>query len=332
LNDVVTFNFASILSAISVTGAITAASTETVNINYSPTTALTAFGVANVTTAAALGTQTVNVSGTAAFTLGTVTADNLTTTGVGSTGSVNATLANGTAGAIFTGGAGAATIIGSTSADLFTGGAGADSFRNTVGGAAVTAADRMTGGGGADTYILGGISAQAATAAATSYALVPNVSDFSISGANGIDILSLSSTLLSSGASASRGLTADTAVAAGSTGIISMGSASAGTAWVAGTALVKLTASTAVAGNLQTLFNSAIGDSTITGFTAADDIFVTLHDSTNNKMVVLMVDVAGGVTNTVLETADVVQLIGTVDMTAANYALFGTANFSIIGS
>jgi len=272
------------------------------------------------------------VSGTAAFTLGTVTADNLTTTGVGSTGSVNATLANGTAGAIFTGGAGPATIVGSTSADLFTGGAGADSFRNTVGGAAVTAADRMTGGGGADTYILGGISAQAATAAATAYALVPNVSDFSISGANGIDILSLSSTLASSGASASRGLTANTAVAAGSTGIISMGSASIGTAWVAATALVKLTASTAVAGDLQTLFNSAIGTSTITGFTNGDDVFVTLHDSTNNKMVVLMVDVAGGVTNTVLETADVVQLIGTVDMTAANYALLGTANFSIIGS
>ncbi len=95
-------------------------------------------------------------------------------------------------------------------------------------------------------------------------------------------------------------------------------------------AMFMLTASTAVAGDLQTLFNSAIGTSTITGFTAADDVFVMLHDSTNNKMVVLMVDVGGA--DTTLGNADVVQLIGTVDMTAANYALLGTANFSIIGT
>jgi len=332
LADSLTFNFGASLTP-ALTGAITAASTETLNINYSPTTAGTAFSVANITLAAALGNQTVNISGTGAFTLGTVTADVLNATGVGSTGSIaSATLANGTSGVIFNGGAGAASIIGSTAADQFNGGGGNDTFRNTAGGAAVTAADRMTGGAGNDTFILSGISAQAGTAVATAYTAAPNVTDFSISGANGVDILSLSSTLASSGQSASRGLTANTAVAAGSTVITSMNSSSAGTAFTANTALVKLTAATAVTGTLQDLFNAAIGTSTITGFTNGDDVFVSLFDSTNLRMVILSVDVAGGATNTVLETGDVVTLVGTIDMTSANYTSFAAANLAVIGS
>jgi hypothetical protein len=330
LADTLNLNFGANNITGTATGGITAATTETLNLSFSPTTALTAFGAgaAGITLAAALGTQTVNVSGTAAFALGPVTADNLTTTGVGSTGSVSATLANGTAGAVFTGGAGPATIIGSTSADLFTGGAGADVFTNTAGGASVTAADRMTGGGGADTYSLNGQSAQAGTAAATAYALVPNVSDFSISGANGIDILALPSTLLSSGQSANPGVAASTAVAAGSTVIQSLGSATVGAALTASADLIKLTASTAVTGTLQELFAAAIGTTTITGLTNGDDLFVSLHDSTNNKMVILSVDISTGV-NTALQAVDAVTLVGSIDMTAANYALFGIANLAI---
>lgn len=330
LADSLTFTFGA-LTTPALAGAITAAATETVTINYTPTTAGTAFSVANITTAAALGTQTVNINGTGAFTLGTVTADNLNTTGVGSTGSVSATLANGTAGAVFTGGAGAATIIGSTSADQFTGGIGADSFRNTAGGAAVTAADRMTGGAGSDTFILGGITAQAATAAATAYALAPNVTDFSISGANGVDMLSLSAVLASSGQSANPGVAAGTAVAAGSTVIQTVALNAAATTLTTSADLIKLTTATAATGTLQQLFNAAIGSATITTLTAGDDLFVSVYDSTNAKMVILSVDISGG-TNTTLETGDVVSLVGTLDMAAAQYASFGVANLAIIGS
>jgi len=330
LADSATFTFGA-LTTPAITGAITAATTETVTINYSPTTAGTAFSVANIVTAAALGTQTVNISGTGAFTLGTVTADNLTTTGVGSTGSVSATLANGTAGAIFTGGAGPATIIGSTSADSFTGGAGADSFRTTVTGASATAADRMTGGAGSDTFILSGSTAQGGTASATAYALAANVSDFSISGSNGTDLLSLSATA-GNYAGSSAFFAGVAAAAAASTGIQSVAVNAAAAAITAGTDLIKLTTATAVTGTLQELFNAAIGTSTITGLTANDDIFVSLFDSTNLKMVILHVDAGAAGTNTIVETADTVTLVGTIDMTAANYALFANTNLQIIAA
>ena len=45
-------------------------------------------------------------------------------------------------------------------------------------------------------------------------------------------------------------------------------------------------------------------------------------------MVLLIVDTVTATSGT-LDTGDVVTLIGTIDMTAANYALFGTANFAI---
>jgi hypothetical protein len=340
LADSATFTFGA-KTTPAITGAITAATTETVTINYSPTTALTAFSVANITTAAALGTQTVNINGTGAFALGTVTADNLTTTGVGSTGSVSATLANGSSGAIFTGGAGPATIIGSTSGDLFTGGAGADSFRTTASGAAVTSTDRMTGGQGNDTFILSGSTTAGASVAQTpelAYTTVPNITDFSISGTNGVDILSLSATAAnySGGAGAATGfatgIAAATAVAAGSSVIASIATAG-GAGILTHTAnstmdLIKFTTAVTGATTMQGMFNSAIGNGTITGLQAGDEMFFVMFDSTNLKMVVGSVDAA----DTAIATADVVNIIGTVDMTAANYALFGTANFSLTGA
>ena len=332
LADSVTFNFGAKTTPV-LTGAITAATTETININYSGTDAGTAFSVVNVTTAAALGTQTVNVSGTGAFTLGVVTADNLSSTGVGSTGSISATLANGTAGAVFTGGAGPATIIGSTVADQFTGGAGADTFRNTATGAGVTAADRMTGGAGADTYILNGDVASGT--AVTIYATAPNITDFSISGANGIDVLQLSAT---KGNYATVALTnfngTVAAAAAGSTVVMGQAVNGGAVAITAGTDIIKLTTATAATGTLQQLFDAAIGTGTVTGIgVTGQEIFFTVFDSTNLKMVVGIVDsdpAAGG--DTAIGTGDTVTLIGTVDMTAANYALFTNANFSIIAA
>jgi hypothetical protein len=329
LADSATFTFGA-KTTPAIGTAIVAATTETVTINYSPTTAATAFNVAGITLASALGTQTVNINGTGAlFILGTVTADNLITTGVGSTGTVSATLANGTAGAIFTGGAGAATITGSTSADSLTGGAGNDVLANRATGGTASAADRLVGGAGNDTFILRGD--VAAGVLSTIAATAANISDFSISGANGIDILQLSNTTGNYNAAGT--MIGGGAVAAGTSVITSIATATGTAVATDATAdLVKLTTGLAEA-SLQTMFNSAILANTVTGYAAASSIFVTMYDTTNLRMIVMTANVASaGGTNTTLETGDVVTLVGTVDMTAANYALFGTANFSIIGA
>jgi hypothetical protein len=167
---------------------------------------------------------------------------------------------------------------------------------------------------------------------ATATAAAARITDFSISGTNGVDILSLSSTFGNySGASGfSTHLATATAVAAGNTVVMALGATSAGTALTAGTDLIRLTASTAVTGTFQQLFNAAIGTSTATGVsTAGLDLFFSLYDSTNSKMLVGVVDSGG---NTVIETGDTVTLVGSIDMTAADYALFTNANLAFVAA
>ena len=57
-------------------------------------------------------------------------------------------------------------------------------------------------------------------------------------------------------------------------------------------------------------------------------IAASFYDTTNSVMVIVAADGGSGGTATVLETADVVRLIGTVAMTAANYALIDADNFA----
>jgi hypothetical protein len=104
---------------------------------------------------------------------------------------------------------------------------------------------------------------------------------------------------------------------------------------VAGTDVLKLTtAITTTSGTttLQQAFNTAIGTATITGLTASDDIFFTFYDNTTARMIVGLVDAGGAGTNTIVETGDTVTLIGTVDMTAADYALFTNAQLGIVAA
>jgi hypothetical protein len=192
----------------------------------------------------------------------------------------------------------------------------------------------LTGGAGIDTFILrGDVTGAGATLAA--YGTVPRVTDFVV----GTDILALSVTTANygNGHAALTGLTTGVAAAAaGATAIQDLGAASAGTAYTAGSDLIKLTASVATTTNMtiQQAFIAAIGTSTITGLDAGKEIFVSFYDSTNSRMVVLLADPVGTGTNTVLEgiAADTVSLIGTIDMTAANYALFSAASLSLIAA
>jgi len=190
---------------------------------------------------------------------------------------------------------------------------------------------------GSDTFKLIGDSVQAAAAPATAYALVPNISDFSISGSGGTDVVSLSATkTLYAGASALTDLFAGIAVAAAGSTVISTLAKDAGAAALNGstittTDLIKLTTAATVAGavdTVQEMFDSAIGTSTMTNVGTGKEMFVSYFDATNLKMVLLIVDTVTATSGT-LDTGDVVTLIGTIDMTAANYALFGTANFAI---
>ena len=160
-----------------------------------------------------------------------------------------------------------------------------------------------------------------------------SISDFSISGSNGIDKIQLSATNTQYAGAATAFDANIAAAAAGSTVLMSVAVGAvgaAGTAITTGTDIIKLTTSTAVTGTLQQLFNAAIGGASVTGISAdGRETFFMLHDSTNNKMVIGTVDAGAG--NSVIASGDVVTLIGTVDMTAANYALFTNANF-IIGA
>ena len=200
---------------------------------------------------------------------------------------------------------------------------------NRATGGNASAADRLVGGAGNDTFILRGdvasgvLSTIAATAA--------NISDFSISGANGIDILQLSNTTGNYNAAGT--MIGGGAVAAGTSVITSIATATGTAVATDATAdLIKLTTGLVEGVSLQAMFNTAIGGNTVTGYAAASSIFVTMFDTTNLRMIVMTADVATGAGGTTLQTADVVTLVGTVNMSAADYALFGTANFSIIGA
>ena len=74
--------------------------------------------------------------------------------------------------------------------------------------------------------------------------------------------------------------------------------------------------------------NAAIGTSTVTGFTQGQETFFTLYDTTNSRMAIGLVDSVTA-NDTIIDTGDIVTLIGTMNMTAVDYALFGIANLAI---
>ena len=326
--DTLTLRFNDGLSAVNTytLASVVAVGTETINVVatdnavISSLAASTAFTGMTVTgagtvsiTSAALAANTNSVinasAATGAFTyVGTLaTANGLKVTG-------SATAANSFTGA-------SATTLG----DTFIGGAAADTFINGVTAQANTGGDVFTGGGAADTFLLRG--SVASGVATTIYATASRITDFTVG--SGGDILSLSSTIANYFAGTNfAGLTATTGVAAGATVIQSVAASSGAAAMTAGVGLLKLTTSVADTTSLQTMFNSAIGTSTVTGVGQGTELFFSLYDTTNSRMVVGIVDSVTA-NDTVIDTGDIVRLIGTANMTAADYALFTNANLSI---
>lgn len=288
----------------------TASTAGTVNV-FGGTTALTA-------TAA---TESIIITGATAITFtGAVTADVINASAL--TGVLTVTAGPATA-ATITGGSAADVIVGSTAADIIIGGAGADFITNTADGANTTAGDVLTGGAGFDTFTLIGSSASAGN-----YNGAPNITDFTVgTTATTTDLIRLSST----NGSYSAGLSVDgnATGASGSVGLQSV--AQNGAAIDAGTTntveFFKLTTGVAFTTNLQSTFNAAIGTGTVTNLTAG--VYAgSLYDTTNNVMVIFEVDVNTGAATTTLETADTVRLIGTISMTATDYASISAIHFA----
>jgi len=306
-------------------GTMTYTGIETVNIATSGTSLMD--GAHTLPTSAA--NEAMNISGTGTLTLGAVTADTVTSTMTG-TGTLTLSLAGATN---YTGGANIDSVVGSTSADIISAGASADTIQNTAVGAAVTANDILTGGDGFDTFVLIGDSASA-----TNYNGSPTITDFTVSATAGqTDLLAFSAdnTSYNDDGGTDSGLADGAAgvddVGTGDSVVIQEIAQSNGAAAVSGvtTNFFKLTTAVAFSTNLQGTFNAAIGTSTITGLNADSQYLYSLYDTTNDVMVIGTADANGGAATIVLQTADVVNLVATVAMTEAEYALIDADNFAV---
>jgi len=303
-------------------GAFAYTGIETVNIATSGTSLMD--GAHTLPTSAA--NEAMNISGTGTLTLGAVTADTVTNTMTG-TGTLSMSLAAATN---YTGGANVDSVVGSTSADIISGGASADTIQNQAVTVDNTANDILTGGDGFDTFVLVGDSASAAN-----YNGSPTITDFTVGAtATTTDFLAFTAgnTAYNDDSGTDSGLAdaaGDAAVAAADAVVIQTVAQNAGAAAVSGatTNFFKLTTAVAFSTDLQGTFNAAIGTSTVTGLTANTQLLYSLYDTTNEVMVIGSADINGTGTTTVFETADVVNLIATVGMTAAEYATIDADNF-----
>jgi len=309
-----------------------------VTINGAETVNITSQGGANTFGAGfsltdTAANQAIVITGSQSLTFtGAVRADSINASGMTGTATLTLTGGTGTTATTITGTANGDTLNGSTLGDIIDGGAGADTIANVITGTSASAADVITGGAGFDTFILRGDTATGALA--TILNTTSLITDFTVgSSATTTDILSLSSTNTNYGNAGTgfhAGIAAATAVAAGSTVIQTVAQNAAAAALVTGTDLIKLTTGVATTGlTLQAAFNAAIGTGTVTGLGAGTEAFVSMYDSTNGRMLILVADANSG-TNTVLETGDLVSLVGSITMSATDYANFSAANLALI--
>ncbi|MCK9993369.1 MAG: hypothetical protein Dbin4_01889, partial [Alphaproteobacteria bacterium] len=259
---------------------------------------------------------TINASAVGGLTGGTVLINAAGATGFGISITGSSTYAN--------------NLTGTALADTLIGGAGNDLLTNQAAGVVTTTADLLTGGAGQDTFTLFGSNASAAVVPLTAYNAASRVSDFGLtSSAATTDILALSASAANyTGVSAFNG--ALLAVGAPGATVVQSLAAGVDAAFTAGVDLVKLTTGVAAAATLQLTFDAAIGTGSVTGLGAGNDALVAYYDTTNSRAVILAVETAGGVVDGDLEAADVVTLVGTINMSAADYASFGTNQLAIV--
>ena len=306
-------------------GAVTINGAETVNLLVQGG-AGTFGGAFSITNTAA--SEALILTGAQAITFtGVVTADQLNASGMTGAATVTMTGGGGANSMTITGTANLDTLIGGTVADIITGGAGNDLIMNRLAGSS-TAADVLVGGTGNDTFTLIGNADPGV--AAVNYALAPRITDFTVGTAGATDLLQVSGTdtnYATAGAGAT-GLSKQATLlglAAGNTMVIqSVAQNAAAAAAVANVSFIKLTTGVAFDTNVQTTFNTAIGTATVTTLVVAGVNLVSYYDTTNLRMVLLAVD--SGVT---LATGDTAGLMGTIDMTQADYNTFSATNMAV---
>lgn len=323
----VTLGTAAAASVWDGTGAFTITGAETVNITTLGGAA-TIGGALTLTNTAA--TEAIVVTGSQSLTItGVVTADSLNASGM--TGAASLTMKGGSAAQSIsiTGSANADTLVGGSAADIINGGAGDDTIQNAASGASSAANDVLSGGAGNDRYQLVGSSASAANYSGSAY-----IADFTVgtTATNG-DLLVLDITKGTYGAITGLEQGGDdlkaTAAGAATTLIQSVAQNAAPTAIVAGADLIKLTTGVAFTTDLQTTFNAAIGTATVTGIkTAGAELFGMMYDTTNSRAVVFVVD--AGNNDQVIAAGDTVTLVGTINMSAADYAAFNSNNLAFV--
>ena len=331
---------ANAFTTTSMTATPTGSATMTLNVTDNNVAGVTdTFGAVNVGAAGIInlsGTHLGVVGGAAADTMGVVTAGTLNASGLGTGATATQTGFQMTSAAnaiTITGTAGADTLVGSTGADTINGGAGNDLISNVATGNGATAADVITTGTGNDGVTLRGDAANAATVVATALAAVSNITDMTV-GTSGTstDFITLSATSANYGTTnTAYTLAAYTTTAQGSVTVQNIGNSGASAA-LSTTEFVKLTNAVVTTGiTVQAAFNLAIGSATVTGLTADKAYFATMYDLTSNKMLILGVQDHNG-TNTIMETGDVVNLIGSAAMTATDYGNITTNHFSIVAA
>ena len=283
---------------------------------------------AGITTATVVANVTLNAnSGVAANSVTLNMASGVTTVNAGAAaaGTLGFTInANASTASTITGGRFADTINGSGLADTITNQAAAG-VRNS-------AADVITGGAGNDTFILYG--SNASDVIATVYGATSRVTDFAVgTGAAGSgDVVSLSRTPANYLAfnTVITSIQGEVGVA-GTTSIQTVAQNANAAALVAGTDLIKLTTAITPAGNLQQAFDAAMGTATVTGFGAVDTgVFVAMYDAAAGRMNLLLASTGAGIQGTTLAAADVVQLVGSMNMSAGDFATFNIGNLAIV--
>jgi len=307
------------------------------NLNIASLTSANTLGDVTLSSGVAQLPTHINISGNYGITFGAVTADYLDASNLNVAPTANGvTMVAGTQSS-------ARTIVGSKGVDTLYGTTGADKITTNGGNdvvyvKATYATDSSTASakdivtitpGTYVTVVLYGDSAST-----TNYNGAASITGFTVGSttSNGCT-LKLSSTFANHSTPAtSLAFVAGVATAAaGSTGIQSVAQSAGATAYVAGTDFIKLTTPvsfTIGTTTIQGAFNTAIGTSTITACGTSKTVFASYYDSTNLKMVILYADTNSG-TNTVLETGDTVTLIGTIDMTPAQYLSFSNVNLAI---
>lgn len=307
------------------------------------------------------GLETLNLSSIGGTGTNVITADNVTAAHVitGSAGltitnalattSVNASAFTGkltvTAGATGTniqGGTAADTITGGVGNDTIVGGAGNDTINFGSTGVTAFGADVVAGGTGNDIFNF--TATEGASGGITSYATFATITDFTVGTvATATDFLQFSGANTNLGATGGAG--AATGLAKGNTVqgltagdamvVQSVVKDAAAAALTANVSVIKLATGVAFTTDIFTTAKAAIGTASITGLGADSVYLVSFYDTTNSKAVIVTANTgtsAGG--DTALSTGDfatgaAVHVVGVINMTAADYALFGATNFAV---